>query len=275
MTTATLTWLDKDSLPGNLAAVLDMTRRDWEALGASFAEVDDGEGDVVAFAVGCIPVAAEPTEFGVLIDDDEVSRLIVGGPIDSRPQLTAAIIRELVGLHAIDPAQVLHITGQVEEPASTEDKVEYLAEHMRAFEAAVAVRLNADQLAIVGDLQDLRILPGLVTSRDADVAEIKVRVTAADLREAALLLASEGDPAPLAQMRSFDPASRTATVLIGERIVVQLSGLTHQPDADDQISILLHPGGGTSDHIEMWRTVVPEPGAEWSPRFERFTFRLK
>jgi hypothetical protein len=272
-TYATLTWLDRDSVSGNLAAVLAMTRSDWEALDATFVDVDDEDGDPVALAVGCIDVDGDPTEFGVLIDDDEVSRLIVGGPVETRPQLTAAILRELVRT-AIAPAQVLHITGQAEEPASTDDKVEYLAEHMRAFEAAVAVRLNADQLAIVGDLQDLRILPGIVTGRDAGVAEIKVRVTAADLREAALLLGSEGD-APLARMRSFDPASRTATVLIGERIVLQLSGLTHQPDADDQISIFLQPHPGTHGQIEMWRSLVPEPGAEWSPQFERYTFRLK
>jgi hypothetical protein len=114
MTTATLTWRDKESMSGNLAAVLDMTRRDWEALDATFADVEDGEGDVVALAVGCIPVAGEPIEFGVLIDDDDVSRLIVGGPLDARPQLTAAILRALVELLAIKPEQILHITGQTD-----------------------------------------------------------------------------------------------------------------------------------------------------------------
>lgn len=111
MTIATLTWRDTDSVSGNLAAVLDMTRRDWEALDATFVDVNDGEGDVVALAVGCIPVAGQPTEFGVLIDDDKVSRLIVGGPVDARPQLTAAILRALVELRAINQEQVLHITG--------------------------------------------------------------------------------------------------------------------------------------------------------------------
>jgi hypothetical protein len=277
MTTATLTWLDKDSVSGNLAAVLAMTRSDWEALDATFADVDDGDGDVVALVVGRIDVAGEPTEFGILIDDDEVSRLIVGGPVETRPQLTAAILRELVDLLAIDSEKILHITGQAEEPASTDDKVEYLAEHVRAFETAIAGALagSVSIASALGDLQDLRTLSGLVTSRDARVAEIKIRVTAADLREAVVLLDSADEVPPLARMHSYDSASRTATVLIGERVALQLSDLTREPEPDDQFSIFLDPRPGAGGHIMTWRSVVPEPRDEWSPRFERYTFRLK
>jgi hypothetical protein len=252
MTTATLTWLNKDSVSGNFAAVLAMSRRDWELAGATFTDVDD-DGDVVPLAVGCVDIDGAPVEFGVTIEDDEVSRVIVGGAVESRPQLTAAIIRELVGLHVMTPEQVLHITGQAE-PASTDDKVEYLAEAFRDFQAAVAATLLApparEQVQrmttlALGNLRDLRTLPGVVVRRSEDRVEAReevlIRITSPGLSEAARILEGSGTESPVAHMRSYDSVSGTATVMVADRIPLQLAGLTREPQTDDEFSILSPP----------------------------------
>jgi hypothetical protein len=122
----------------------------------------------------------------------------------------------------------------------------------------------------LGDLQDLRTLSGVVTGRDARVDEVTFRVTSAGLREAMRLLDSAAEIPPLARVRSYDSTSRTATVLLADRVALQLFGLTREPEADDQFSFFVHP----LVRVGTWRSVVPEPGEEWSPRFEPFTFRL-
>jgi hypothetical protein len=291
MTTASLSWLaSRDTATGSVAATIDMDEAAWTTSGASFVEVDDDLGGQARLAVGELELEGTPVQFGVIAySDDDVSHLVVGGPYDERPVLTARIVDGLIAAGVISTEElVLEIIG-LTKPASTEEKLDYLAGVVETQHRQLAfeMRLLREQLAAVGsepetgvserhasaalavpwlvhsDLRQLLTMRGRAYTSDRE-ADIVIRGPAPVFEEAARLAASSGpDRGPAARLMSFDVASGQAIVVMEStfgsgRMVLVLDGLFHEPVANDLIAVYF--GSRTSPEELHWNSLSSLPG---------------
>jgi DNA-binding protein HU-beta len=111
MTTATLIWQPKQTeLEADIAATLAMDRAAWEATGARFVPVDDGDGEFPGFAVGTVG----DTWFAVLAyPGQSTTFLLVPGRGAARADRTVDVVRELLAARVLaDPSVVSEVLGR-------------------------------------------------------------------------------------------------------------------------------------------------------------------
>ncbi|WP_445151734.1 hypothetical protein [Baekduia sp. Peel2402] len=104
----TITWLSGVShLDANPAATVALDRARWEALGATFVEVDDGDDETPGLAVGQV----DGIDFGVLDYGEGETYLLVPGS-DLAPEMTVAVLRGLEAHQALDVrADLVDVVG--------------------------------------------------------------------------------------------------------------------------------------------------------------------
>lgn len=91
-----ITWRRGASeLDAEPAAVLRVTRSRWEAAGATFVEVDDGDGEEVGFAVGQAATSMGPIEFAVLDYGEDTTFLLVPGRDRAAVDRATAVLETL------------------------------------------------------------------------------------------------------------------------------------------------------------------------------------
>jgi hypothetical protein len=161
MKTAFLTWHpDKAAVSGSVAATVAMDRAAWEQAGATFTQVDDGDGECPWLAVGEVELDGEPTDFGILDYGEDTTHLIVGGPSEERSNLTAHIVDELLSAAVIpDESLVLEVIG-LAQPASVDDKLDYVVDIMEARLAEARSRLE-DQIRALNERLDEALCAGI------------------------------------------------------------------------------------------------------------------
>jgi hypothetical protein len=257
MTTTSLPWHPgQETIDANIAATLEMNRAAWESAGATFVEVDDGDGDRPGLAVGGVDVDGRHVDFGVLDYAAPTTYLLVGGPDDTRPALTARVIDELLAAHIVPrPEVVLEILG-LAEPASPDDKVEYLAalldtrldEFAQRIQAQVSAALQSRPLppAFTEAPGPLFVGVGdLVTVHDAarvgtPPTHVSLRGSARDLH----LLASVPPRSITGRPIFFNELRGEAVLLIdhpegGPAIQLVLAGLASPDAIGDQLSVTI------------------------------------
>jgi hypothetical protein len=131
MTTAALTWEPgQDTIDADIAATIAKDRAAWESAGATFTEVDDGDGERPGLATGTLGIDGRPAHFGVLDYGDETTHLLIPGTSTERQALTTRVIGELISAGVLTDDMVLEIIG-LAKPATVEAKMEYLADVMQ------------------------------------------------------------------------------------------------------------------------------------------------
>lgn len=111
MTTVALIWQpNQTELDADIAATLAMDRAAWEATGARFVSIDDGDGEFPSIAAGTV----DDTSFGVLAYDGEPTTfLLVPGRGDDRADRTIDALRELLAARVLPaPDVVLEVIGR-------------------------------------------------------------------------------------------------------------------------------------------------------------------
>jgi len=104
----TITWLSGvERFDANPAATVALDRARWEALGATFVEVDDGDDETPGLAVGRV----DGLDFGVLdYGEGETYLLVPGSGLAS--QETVAVLTALQGHHVLDlGADLIDVAG--------------------------------------------------------------------------------------------------------------------------------------------------------------------
>jgi hypothetical protein len=276
MTTTSLMWHHgRETASGSVAATVAMDRVTWEAAGASFTQVDDGDGERPWLAVGTVELEDEPAQFGVLDYGDESTHLIVGGPYDERPNLTARIVDDLLAAGAIpDESLVLEIIG-LAKPASVDDKLDYLADIMetrlaetrsvfeelvrqlqqrleQTLESAAAPSIVAaveDAIPytgpsilpspLAGGVRDLVTLPGLAHIH-GHVEQVNIRAPAFAFSKLADIMYAPHHGDPSAHVTHFDSATGEAVVTIEAddgRVLLVIAGLAQSLNSSDEISL--------------------------------------
>lgn len=310
MTTASLAWRHgQETISGGIAATLAMDRVAWEAVGATFTEVDDGDGERPWLAVGEVEINAERMQFGVLDYGDDITHLLVGGPSEHRANVTTEIVSDLIAAGAIpDEGVVLEIIGLVT-PASVDDKLDYLVDVMETQLAEVRsgfdeqVRLIQAQIErllssgseslstpheyaqsvlsplLTHGLRDLQTLPGTVHSSGHE-GQINVVVSASIFPIIVGMLRS-AQGAPDAHLVRYDPTAGEALITIdteGGRVPLIIVGLAHGHADFDAISLPPLPQGFPYvQYSAEWPTQpfgireLPEPR---SHRRRRIHFRI-
>jgi DNA-binding CsgD family transcriptional regulator len=133
-----ITWIpDADHFDANPAATVALDRARWEALGATFTEVDDGDDETPGLAVGWTAADGVEVEFGVLDYGEDSTFLLVpgrdGAAIDSVRSLIATFARAGI----LDPDNhVLDVSGDGIARVTLEERVAALERRM----AEVAAR---------------------------------------------------------------------------------------------------------------------------------------
>lgn len=96
MSGPTITWHDT---PGELAAdpaaTLRMGRAAWERLGATFIDVDDGQGETPALATATLSMRHAAFDFGVLDYGDGVTYALIGTVGEQRALRVHALVKAL------------------------------------------------------------------------------------------------------------------------------------------------------------------------------------
>lgn len=148
MTTTAITWQHgAEVAEGGVAATLAMDREAWEKTGATFVQVDDGDGDEPGLAIDRIDVDDQPTQFAILdYATDGTTLMVVAGDPATRPALTARIIEELLGSGAIPSrACVLEIVGLNQEALTDVGQVNaHVADLQRQVRELQAVQPASD-----------------------------------------------------------------------------------------------------------------------------------
>jgi hypothetical protein len=91
-------WAERrEPFQAHLAGTLELTRADWEALGAHFFEIDDQLGGISLLATGVAGDVSAP--FGVLDHDEDITSLLA--PLGSSEIVMDAIVAAGVPPHAI------------------------------------------------------------------------------------------------------------------------------------------------------------------------------
>jgi DNA-binding protein HU-beta len=116
MTTATPIWQPSHTeLDADIAATLAMDRAAWEATGARFVPVDDGDGEFPGFAAGTVG----DTSFAVLAYAGQPTTfLLVPGRGAARADRTVDVLRELLAARVLSaPSAVLEVLGRAGRPS--------------------------------------------------------------------------------------------------------------------------------------------------------------
>lgn len=295
MTTASLTWREgQDRTTGSVAATIALDEAAWAAAGASFTTVPDGVGGDARLAVGVVAPDGQPTEFGVLAyEDDDVSHLIVGGPYEDRPNLTAQIVDDLLAAGVVpDEEFVLEIIG-LAKPASVDDKLDYVVDIVEAtvseahrelqmqvhamqaaFEALVSQRPTPDVDIVAalaldrsglnllpihgGGLRNLVILRGIAHAHGHD-EHVSIRASAAVFPMIVRLQDSSEQPGLSAHLMSVNANTGEAVVTFeaeDSRVPLIIGGLGQSMlDGLEEITLpSLAPAAPYADRLSMQQT---------------------
>lgn len=109
----TLSWNASPHLAsGHTVAVLEMTRPQWEAAGATFVDVSGSGQHDVHIAAGSIMASGRPVSFGVLDYGQSTTYLVTESSAQSRTVATLEILRALIANHAISAQAVRATDGE-------------------------------------------------------------------------------------------------------------------------------------------------------------------
>lgn len=113
-------WIDDlDSVaPVDIAANLAMSVEEWESVGASFREIDDGDGEHPLFAVGKVHESRTESHslpaFGIMIYEDGQAYLLTKSDHEDRNQLLQDTLRTFLEAGIVrDPQNVLSTESDV------------------------------------------------------------------------------------------------------------------------------------------------------------------
>jgi len=131
-----ITWLPgAERFDGNPTATVALDRARWEALGATFVEVDDGDDETPGLAIGQV----DGLDFGVLDYGEGETYLLVHGPASAALEATKDLLPALVQAKAIEQADVVDTTT-----ARANTTLEALDRRLAALEAAFALSAGVD-----------------------------------------------------------------------------------------------------------------------------------
>jgi DNA-binding CsgD family transcriptional regulator len=132
-----ITWIPgADHFDANPAATVALDRARWEALGATFTEVDDGDDENPGLALGWTVVDGVEVEFGVLDYGEDSTFLLVPGRDGPATDSVRSLIAAFARAGILDPVDhVLDVSGDGIARVTLEDRVAALGRRM----ATVAV----------------------------------------------------------------------------------------------------------------------------------------
>jgi len=304
MITASLAWQQgRNSTTGSVAATIAMAEDAWAEAGGSFTTVPDGLGGHARLAVGIVELDGQPTEFGVrAYEDDAVSHLIVGGPYEDRSARTSRLVSDLLAAGAIaNEGLVLEIVG-LAEPASADDKLDYvvdiveatvseahrtLQEQVRQMQAAVEAIVSQRAISeidvipaltfepsgfnvlpiVMRGIRNLVVLHGIAHAADYD-EQVSIRTSAALFPTIVRLQDLAQRATLLAQLVRFDAAAGEAVVTIEVeegRIPLVIGGFGHSFADFEEVTFPAVTG------------TVADPYADQSPQqtFDLYQHRLE
>lgn len=249
MTTASLSWEPgQDTIAADMAATIAMDRAGWEAVGAEFTEVDDGDGERPGLAVGMVDSEDATAHFGVLDYAGETTHLLVPGEGSARSALTLHVIGALIDAGVLPgPEAVLEIIG-LAKPATVDAKIEYLADVMQEQFAVLQHRVRfggGDPGSPPSFLEHSRRLADTLR----DLVTIRGTVQLGEREEPVELVDSESDLQVLLTSRSTGSGSLRISTPVAPVSDVDLVVLLEAKPGEEPIQMVLDglsevlPGG--------------------------------
>lgn len=133
-----------DEVPRRLAAdpaaTLRLDRAGWEALGASFANVDDGQGETPGLATATVETPAGTVQVGVLDYGESSTYLLVPGVEPERFARTAGVLELLESIGAVRLDSDLLDLADATPPPTLDQRLQALERELAELRSSAAVR---------------------------------------------------------------------------------------------------------------------------------------
>lgn len=142
-------------LAADPAATIALNRSAWEAVGASFGECDDGQGEMPGLATATVKLSSGPVVIGVLDYGESSTYLLVPGSEPHRFATTAAVLEllESVGVLRID-RDLLDLADGTESPTFEERLIDL----ERQFDALTRSSSESREVSISGAGGEISVL---------------------------------------------------------------------------------------------------------------------
>lgn len=169
MTTPSITW-DQQArrLSADPAATIALSRSAWEAAGASFTELDDGQGEMPGLATATIDVSSGPVVIGVLDYGESSTYLLVPGSEPDRFATTAAVLELLESVDVLCIARDLLDLADGTPVLTLEERLVDLERQFVALQQSVsaprsgAKRVRGDDAEAGWVMVPLKKIPGTI-----------------------------------------------------------------------------------------------------------------
>jgi hypothetical protein len=141
MTTTVIQWDTEAKMPAaDPAATVSLDRAAWERLGATFSEIDDGDGEMPGLATATVQVAGVPVRVGVVDYGGDSTYLIVPGVDPERLATARAVLETLQAAGALSIDTDLLDLADAAPPPTLEDRVADLERQLAQTQSEITAR---------------------------------------------------------------------------------------------------------------------------------------
>lgn len=141
MTAAAIQWdTEAKVLGADPAATVSLDRSAWECLGATFTEIDDGDGETPGLATATVQLAGVPVQVGVVDYGGDSTYLIVPGVDPERLTTARAVLETLEAVGALSIDTDLLDLADAAPPPTLEDRVADLERWLAQTQLELAAR---------------------------------------------------------------------------------------------------------------------------------------
>jgi hypothetical protein len=141
MITTAIQWdTEAKMLGADPTATLSLDRAAWERLGATFSEIDDGDGETPGLATATVQVAGVPVQVGVVDYGGEATYLLVPGVDPERLTTARAVLETLQAAGALSIDTDLLDLADAAPPPTLEDRVADLERRLAETQSELTAR---------------------------------------------------------------------------------------------------------------------------------------